>query len=89
MYDAGKVPGTVVDTVMVLEAALAILSRVRPGAEQLTKLRPRVFRYNGLGGTVADGTLHVGVVAQVLLLLPSRAFTPPPSHARAVLSPLT
>ena len=28
------------------------------------KLRPRIFRYNGLGGTDADGKEYVGLLAQ-------------------------
>lgn len=34
------------------------------GVDELMRLRPRVFRYNGLGGTVADGREYVGLVAQ-------------------------
>ena len=33
---------------------------------ELNKLRTVVFAYNGKGGTLADGELHVGVVAQEL-----------------------
>ena len=34
------------------------------GVDELMRLRPRVFRYNGLGGTVADGRDIAGLVAQ-------------------------
>ena len=34
------------------------------GVEQVMQLRPRLFRYNGLAGTKADGVLYVGLIAQ-------------------------
>jgi hypothetical protein len=42
------------------------------GLDQLRRIRPVVFKYNGLGGTDDDGRQHVGVIAQELeRLLPA------------------
>ena len=34
------------------------------GVEAVMRLRPKIFRYNGLGGTVANGKMYVGLIAQ-------------------------
>jgi len=36
------------------------------GIDELMRLRPRLFQYNGLGGTTKDGQTYVGLVAQEL-----------------------
>ena len=36
------------------------------GVKEVMQLRPRLFRYNGLAGTKADGALYVGLIAQEL-----------------------
>jgi hypothetical protein len=36
------------------------------GLEELRRIRPVTFKYNGLGGTVDDGRVQVGVIAQEL-----------------------
>jgi len=42
------------------------VSTFEPGLTEVEQVRPVKFRYNGLGGTVADGKEHVGVIAQEL-----------------------
>jgi hypothetical protein len=52
---------------VVSDARLKEVSGAFPlGAEELMKLKPKVFRYNGLGGTSCDGRTHVGLIAQEL-----------------------
>lgn len=34
------------------------------GAEELMRLKPKVFQYNGLAGTDTSGRLYVGLIAQ-------------------------